>query len=236
MISRVVMLSCVKEEVESDVRDALNECVKGGVEVECGLDNSSEGLDHGLNFVTVVTLNNNNDNNDNQAESIKKIQDELIRITEQYKKGDTTKYIMIRFTGEKTDAKLLDSSTTNSSSTPIRHLVIWAFAADCSTESINKAIEGYRKMPNELHYFSDLETGRGSIVNLGVGMDEKWSKANLVALYSTFLGKDQQHQFVEDDRRKAFKAKFVAPHLYDNKSVIVLDFQCSSRKLDCPKV
>lgn len=172
-----------------------------GVAAEIGENNANESLDHGFNIILVFscsTLSILSALLPQCITTIKRIASQLC---------ERVSISNFLFVGTPTEAPCLNRDTGG-----IRHLVAWKFKTDTPKEVIAVAVEGYRALPRELPYFLHLETGA-----VQVGSDYTF------ALFSTFAGTEEQTNFVNDTRRKSFKARFVQPYL-ENDGVLVLDY------------
>jgi hypothetical protein len=116
---------------------------------------------------------------------------------------------------------------------PIRHLVAWRFDKTLAhaDKHVERASEGYRKLPLTLPYFSQLEVGSVEFSSTEINdlvTEDLVSATNddppacnssiclidfSCAMLSTFYDRAAQQSFVNDTRRKQFKSDFVAPYL-----------------------
>lgn len=107
---------------------------------------------------------------------------------------------------------------TKSNAGAIRHVALWKFQLSTNIETIMLAVSGYQLLPLSLPYFLHLETG------MIVG--NQTTTPFTVGMYSTFIDKQAQDDWVESDVRIQFKDKYVFPFLVPNGS-LVFDFDCS---------
>lgn len=107
----------------------------------------------------------------------------------------------------------------------IRHLVIWRFREDTPQDALQGAVEGYQRLPEIMpEYFEHLTTSTHDGPPPDPGSCEHFRlSVRTVVLYSTFVSAHEQEGFVADERRKSFKANYVAPHL-DSGGCLVFDF------------
>jgi len=181
--------------------------------IEFGADNSHEPLAHGYTHALVASSASSMDNE--ASFSSPPFHD----FTAKLAKMSSEAYLEVPFSRPLDAAESWDPVSEQY----IRHLVLWRFDEDKTPDdAVTTAVNGYKMLPTALPgYFAHLETAK--VLSTAKGTNTFSLNAATVALYSTYLNAEAQAGFVNDDRRKKFKAEYVEPYL-SKGGCLVFDF------------
>jgi hypothetical protein len=108
----------------------------------------------------------------------------------------------------------------NSTTTSIRHFIVWQFKPEITLANISRSLAHYRGLPLSLPYFTYMDTGFIGDAALNCAFCDP---TFTLGLYSLFANQDAQIDYEHDPRRTSFYNEWVGPHLTPNGH-LVLDY------------